>query len=182
MKINRPIWTFICGKAGYGKTTLAKQIIKHLEPDRTYILDYTGVDYREFEDKCWYFQPTKGTLGEIEDFIEIVMQIGNVTVVMDEADNYFSVDSPVLRRFVTIARNRGIGAVIIGKRPKAILPIYRTRFNQLVIFRTELQEDKKYLKDWVGIEKHDLRRLSSLGIGECLVYADDKIEWDRVEI
>jgi len=177
MKINAGEWIFISGQAGYGKTWIAKQLTNlYLQKGFTvFILDYTLKDYREFEQhsNTIYFAPEKGTFREIEDFIECVYETGNCIVVLDEADNYLSKKSDVISRFVTTARNRNIGAIVIAKRPKAIKPEFRTRFNKAIIFRTKLKEDKDYLKDWWLIEKGNLRNLNYLGVGEAYILTDD---------
>lgn len=170
MKMIRDNWVFVCGQANAGKTFWIK---KHLEKipaafhKRVFIYDFNSNDYQEFEGmNIWNVQ--EGNQEEIESFMKKVYKQGNCLAVFDEADNYFLFPSDMIRRFVNTARNRGIGAFVNAKRSKSIQPVYRNRFTHLVIFRTSLPEDIKYLEQWAGVQKGDFSYLRNLAQGEFI--------------
>lgn len=155
------------GKAFSGKTYFEKAHIKSIPKSRqVYIYDFTR-EYGEFAKQknihIWDVQ--RGTQEEIEDFIEYVYNKGNCTVVLSECDNYLAMNSPVLLAFTTTARNRGINFICDAKRPKAVKPAYRSRFNKLILFRCNLPDDLEYLEDWTGTGKGSLNMLRDLGQG-----------------
>jgi hypothetical protein len=157
------------GKAFSGKTYFERAHIKKMPSSRQiYIYDFT----REYEDlhkkNIHIWQVKRGTQDEIEDFISFVYKQGNCTVVLSECDNYLAMNSPVLLAFTTTARNRGINFIVDAKRPKAVKPAYRGRFNRLILFQCTLPDDLEYLEEWTGTGKGSLNILRNLKQGDFI--------------
>ena len=177
MKFTSRDWLYVTGKAYSGKSTWIREHIKQVPEDRLYIFDYTNEDYKDWiPGKAQVYQATTGSMEEIEAFLTVAYNRGNCTVVLSESDNYLRYNSPVLRQFVTTGRNRGINAIVDGKRPVSVPPSYRGRFNYLVLFQTTLGEDIKYLEEWAGLEKGRLEILRELDLGEHIIINLDKQE------
>lgn len=170
MKFDSRDWDFVTGKAFSGKTFFIRAHIDAIPAKRhVYIYDFTH-EYLDLAKRVnidvW---PVKtGLIDEFERFIEIPFSRGNCTVILSESDNYLNKDSPVIKQFVTTGRNRGIGALVDCKRPKGVLPQYRVRFNDLVMFQTNLPESIEYLEDWCGTGRGSLEILRTLKQGEFI--------------
>jgi len=174
MKMNSRDWIFVTGKAFSGKTYWIKKHLEKVPQERLAILDYNSNDYQEYAkpgSKAGVWNVHTGLMPEIEKFISTVYRHGNCTVVLSESDNYLTSQTPLMRQFVTTGRNRGINAIVDGKRPKSVPPNYRTRFNYLVLFQTSAPEDLDYLEKWVGCEKGHLAELGvpTLKLGEHII-------------
>lgn len=154
----------VFGKANSGKTTFIKVHLEQLEPRDLWIFDYNRYDYIEWlntEANLWLNET--GTPEEAQLFMEAAYskkvnpddqreQPRNewTFVVLEEADNYIPRQLPGIKRFVNTARNRNIGFIVSAKRPKSVPPIYRTRFDFLVVFHSTLPEDIDYITEWMG--------------------------------
>jgi hypothetical protein len=179
----------VIGKAGYGKSAWIRTHIAQLPPESLYILDFNNYDYASFREKSHVWNVEQGTPQECANFIDICYskqkldQNGEPTgeviqdwtfVVLEECDNYLNKDLPAITRFVNTARNRDIGFMCSMKRPKAVKPIYRTRFDYIVLFKQTSPDDIEYEEDWLGVasekglrrgDEKDIRRLQ---VGEFL--------------
>lgn len=156
---------FVCGKAGYGKTTLIREFIAQIPPEVLWVFDYNCYDYAMlFNTDAHYWQNQTGTPEEAQLFIEaayakkdepnddkVEPYPGWTFVVLEEADNYLPRRLPGITRFVNTARNRAIGFMVSAKRSKSIPTIYRTRFDYLIVFHSTLPEDIEYIARWIGI-------------------------------
>lgn len=168
MNFNSRDWDFVTGKAFSGKTYFIRAHIAAIPRSRpVYIYDMTQ-EYMDLAKNTHIhvWPVTTGLIDEFEDFLEIPFARGNCTVILSEADNYLSKDSPIIKQFVTTGRNRGIGAIVDCKRPKGVMPQYRVRFNDLVMFQTNLPESIEYLEDWCGTGRGSLDMLRTLKQGE----------------
>ena len=171
MKFDARDWDFVTGKAFSGKTFFIRAHIAAIPTNRkVYVYDMTH-EYRDLAKKknidVWLVKT--GLPDEFEEFLQIPFNRGNCTVVLSEADNYLNKDSPVIKQFVTTGRNRGIGAIVDCKRPKGVMPQYRVRFNDLVMFQTNLPESIEYLEDWCGTGRGSLEVLRTLKQGEFII-------------
>jgi hypothetical protein len=169
MKIKSDDWIYVTGKAKYGKTTWIRAHIAHIPANRLFILDYNGNDYTEFIPRAQVWVVRTGTKEEIAQFAGITYRRGNCFCVYSESDGYFDTDNPSLNMVVRTGRNRGIGAMVDGKRPMSVKPPFRTRFNYLVLFHTDLPEDIEYLEKWAGQPKGAFLMLRTLKQGEFIV-------------
>jgi hypothetical protein len=176
MKIKSDDWLYITGKAKYGKTTWIKEHARAIPPERLYILDYNANDYTEFvSTPAHVWQVRTGLKEEVAEFASITYRRGNCFDIFSESDAYFDSDNPSINMIVRTGRNRGIGAMVDGKRPMSIRPSFRTRFNYLVLFHTDLPEDIEYLEKWAGQPKGSFQILRSLQTGEhIIVNLDDQ--------
>jgi hypothetical protein len=171
MKFDARDWDFVTGKAFAGKTYFIRAHIDAIPKKRpVYIYDMTH-EYKDLAKRSninvWLVKT--GLIREFEEFIEIPFNRGNCTVVLSESDNYLNKDSPAIKQFVTTGRNRGIGAIVDCKRPKGVMPQYRVRFNDLVMFQTNLPESIEYLEDWCGTGRGSLEILRTLKQGEYII-------------
>jgi hypothetical protein len=171
MKFDARDWDFVTGKAFSGKTYFIRAHIAAIPATRkVYVYDMTQ-EYLDLAKKpnidVWPVQT--GLIQEFENFLQIPYRRGNCTVVCSEADNYLNKDSPGIKQFVTTGRNRGIGAIVDCKRPKGVMPQYRVRFNDLVMFQTNLPESIEYLEDWCGTGRGSLEILRTLKQGEYII-------------
>jgi hypothetical protein len=170
MKWDSVTWVFVTGKAFTGKTFFIRKHIEALPKSRMVaIYDFT----REYEDlakkkNIQVWQVRRGTKEEIEEFTSKVFNRGNCTVVYSESDNYLAMNSDVLLAMVTTGRNRGINAIVDGKRPMSVKPSYRGRFNKLILFQTSLPADIEYIEDWTGQGRGSFEMLKTLGQGEFI--------------
>jgi len=169
-------WVGVFGKAYSGKSYFIHKHLEKLPKSRkTYVYDFAH-DYADLAKKSniMVYAVKHGTQEEIEEFIQLVYKEGNCTVVLSESDNYLQMTSPVLLAFVTTGRNRGINCILDGKRPMAVKPSYRGRFNRLVLFATQLPADLEYLEDWCGTEKGGMDVLRTLETGQFIEVDLDK--------
>lgn len=160
MKLNRESCVCCLGKAEAGKTWWIIEHLKKFPSNSVYIFDFNQNDFCEFESQNIWLNET-GSVPEFEKFVQIPYNKGNCMVVMEEADNYLSQDTPIIKRFVTTARNRGVGMIVSCKRAKSVLPQYRARFNHLILFHNDLIDDIEYIQEWCGI-RHDRTKAAEL--------------------
>lgn len=165
MNILHDDWVLTIGQAGSGKTTFICQHIRAIPPDKAFILDYNHNDYTEFHDKYNTWLPTSGSKAEMVRFLKVVYNQGNCFVILEEADNYLGFSSTFIERFVNTARNRGIGAIVSAKRAKSVRPVFRNRFTHLILFRTTLKDDIKYISEWAGVDESELEHIRNLDVG-----------------
>lgn len=153
MKINREHCIALMGKAEAGKTWYIIEHLKKIPAGKVYIFDYNQNDFNDFIKTQHVWHNQSGSIEEFEHFIQIPYDAGNCMVVLEEADNYLASSTPIIRRFVTTARNRGCGMMVSCKRAKSILPQYRARFTHLILFHNDLIDDIQYIEEWIGIRK-----------------------------
>lgn len=181
MKIKSNDWIFVTGKALSGKTYWIRKHIEKIPVNKLVILDFNGNDYQDFMKKAFIWNVRSGTMDEIETFVKRVYDQGNLYVVLSESDNYLRHDSQVIRALVTTGRNRGIGAIVDGKRPFSVPPNYRGRFNYLVLFKTTLPDDIEYLESWAGTGKGSLEILRTLELGQHIIINLDTQEVSGIQ-
>ena len=153
MKFTRESAICCLGKAEAGKTWWIVEHLKRVPYGKAYIFDFNQSDFNAFRKSQNVWLNQTGSIQEFEKFIQIPYSAGNCMVVMEEADNYLSTDTPTIRRFVTTARNRGCGMMVSCKRAKSVLPQYRARFTHLILFHNDLIDDIAYIEEWIGIKK-----------------------------
>lgn len=161
MKFNRESAICCLGKAEAGKTWWIIEHLKAIPAGKAYIFDFNQNDFVDFQKTQNVWLNQTGSIQEFEDFIKIPYSAGNCMVVLEEADNYLASDTPIIKRFVTTARNRGIGMMVSCKRAKSILPQYRARFTHLILFHNDLIDDIEYIQEWIGI-KHEKEKARAL--------------------
>ena len=181
MRIKSTDWLFITGKANSGKTWWVRAHAKVVPAGRLYILDFNRNDYQDMKTSAQVWDYEGGGQQECEDCINTIYAIGNCFSIFDEADNYFRNKTPSTTRFCTTARNRGIGAMVIGKRPMAVHPDYRTRFNYLVLFQNNSPDDIEYLEKWAATGAGSLEILRTLEQGQHIIVDLDKGEISSVK-
>jgi hypothetical protein len=174
MKFTSRDWIAVIGKAFSGKTFWIRAHIEKVPKNRLYIMDFNCSDYQDFTKKAEIWNMDGDAIDQATKFMGICYNKGNCTVVLGDADNYLWKDNPTIRAFVTTGRNRGIGVLADLKRPMAVRPQLRTRFNYLVLFQTTLPEDQEYLEQWCGVEKGRFAMLSTLQQGDFIIADTDR--------
>ncbi|WP_321504720.1 hypothetical protein [uncultured Methanoregula sp.] len=160
----------VCGKKERGKTTWIKAHLKPIPPGRLYVLDFNSNDYQDLKPlgvNVWNYEG--GGQHECEEFINTCYTMGNVFIVLEEADNYLHSKSPSITRFVTTIRNRGGGHIDNFKRPMSVLPVFRGMYDFIVLFQITAPEDIDYLEKWAGTGKGSLEFIRSLQVGEHVI-------------
>lgn len=140
----------ISGKRGYGKTTLAKSLISGLS--RVAIWDPLG----EYSHPNRYI-PKTGTPEEFDMWVGRWFNVGNVFLMVDEADFVMNVKKPLLPaayKVVNIGRHRNVGMGMLTRR---IAELNKTAFSQsedIFLFKHSIKNDIDYLKEFIdGVEE-----------------------------
>ena len=175
MKFTSRDYVLVTGKAFTGKTYFIKRHLREIPAKRPVLIYDFNHEYTEESKKkdtgVWLVR--RGTITEMEEFTQMAYDAGNCQVVFSECDNYIRSKSPVLLAIVTTGRNRGIGCWMDAKRPMAVPPEWRSRFNKLVLFQTTLPDDIEYLEKWTGTGRGSLQFLTGLKQGEHIVVDTD---------
>lgn len=139
----------ISGKRGYGKTTLAMSLIATLS--RVAIWDPMN-EYKHVNS----YTPKQGTPEEFDRWINGWYNLGNVFILVDEADFVMPVKkplSPAAYRVVNVGRHRNMGMGMLTRR---IAELNKTAFSQsenIYLFRHSISNDINYLKEFIeGVE------------------------------
>lgn len=169
MRLKSNSAVFITGKKGTGKTHWIREHLKVIPPDRLYIFDFNCNDYQDQTSRAHVWNYEGAGVPEACDFMNTVYTIGNCYAVLEEADNYLRTKDRSVVRFVSTARNRGIGFMVNAKRAHSVIPDYRTCFNYLVLFHVDLPEDIDYLEKWAGTGPGSLAKLRELSLGEHII-------------
>lgn len=139
----------ISGKRGYGKTTLIKSLISNLS--RIAIWDPMA-EYNHINS----YIPSQGTQEEFDAWLLQWWKIGNVFLVVDEADFVMPVKkplSPAAYKIINVGRHRNIGIAMLTRR---IAELNKTAFSQsenIFLFRHSISNDINYLREFIdGVE------------------------------
>lgn len=152
MKSNEVIT--ISGKRGYGKTTLAKNIIGQLK--RVAVWD----PMNEYEHPNSYI-PQRGDMKEFNSWLKGYWQTGNVFILVDEADQVMPERKPLpdyANKIINLGRHRNIG---IGMVTRRLANLNKTAVSQsatLYLFHHFLINDIRYLKEMIP-EAESLQKL-----------------------
>lgn len=136
----------IAGKRGYGKTTIAQEVIQSLS--RVAIWD----PHREY-DHANSYHPVNGSIDEFEQWLKPLWQNGNIFIMIDEADEVIPVQpvilSPTIYKIVNYGRHRNIGLGMITRR---IAMLNKTAFSQsveIILFHHFTPNDIRYLSEFI---------------------------------
>lgn len=135
----------ISGKRGYGKTTLIKSLIANLS--RVAIWDPMA----EYDHPNSY-RPKQGTIAEFDAWLHQWWMLGNVFLVVDEADFVMPVKkplSPEAYSIINVGRHRNIGLAMLTRR---IAELNKTAFSQsenIFLFRHSISNDVNYLREFI---------------------------------
>lgn len=143
----------VAGRRGYGKTTLAKNLISKLQ--RVIVWDPMA----EYGDRGYV--PKHGTIEEFNSVAKQVWERGNIFFMVDEADQVMPSQKPLApyaNRLINLGRHRNIGVGLISRR---IANLNKTAVSQaanLYLFNQYLPNDIRYLKEFIP----DVESISNL--------------------
>lgn len=161
----------IVGKTGTGKTVLTKQIIE--ECQRILILDpmgeYGGTVFFDFDGVAEFFLNEPETFrcvlrpSEEEDaefLFRLARTIGNLTLVVDEAEIYINPQSmpDSFRWLVQFGRHRGISLVCIGRRAPELNIYFRAQQTSIISFAQTEPRDIDHLEEY-GFDREAVENL-----------------------
>ncbi len=164
----------ICGQTGSGKSTYARSVVAGLA--RAIILD---AGFREFE--AVHLDSLDDLLSSVEsrrglDDLEapfrvsytpltdeynlcfrLASAVGNVTLVLEEADRFAERDLPAYEEIIARGRHRGVSILAIAPHPYNFPKNLRRQLTRVVSFRQVEESDLDYLADAVGDEIYCVR-------------------------
>ena len=144
----------IAGQRGTGKTYLAKQLIAGLQ--RVIIYDPVG----EYDPRFAYV-PNGDSVEEFEAFMEKCWNMGNIFIVVDEAERFLRNNGRILPftyKVINTGRHRNIGMLLITRR---LAELHKTPFglsHMVILFRLFLPNDIKYISEFL-VHAEEVRTL-----------------------
>ena len=135
----------IAGQRGTGKTYKAKELIQGLQ--RVVIYDPVG----EYEPGFSYV-PAGDSPEEFEAFMKKIWFMGNVFVVVDEAERFLRNNGrlgPYTYKVINTGRHRNIGMLLVTRR---LAELHKTPFglsHMVILFRLFLPNDIKYISEFL---------------------------------
>lgn len=163
----------ILGKRGAGKTTLAKFIIKSV-PYQVVILDCMGRyrDLQKYQNRIAVYPVNPYQPQTYEQILEKCYLHGNLWVVIDEIDQYPFLKAGNLQKLVNVARNWGIGYLVVSRDTAYIHKAWLRNSNYSFIFyHFEDLEVKRITRNYAVIEA-DIKGLKPY---EFLVFKDNSL-------
>jgi len=136
----------IAGQRGVGKTTLAKNLISGIT--RVVIYDPVG----EYDPRFSYI-PQTDSVEEFEAFMKKCWEMGNVFIVVDEAERFLRNNGRILPftyKVINTGRHRNIGMMLITRR---LAELHKTPFGlsaMVILFRLFLPNDIKYISEFLN--------------------------------
>lgn len=131
----------IAGQRGTGKTYLGKELIAGMQ--RVIIYDPVG-EY----DPDFSYVPQGDSIEEFEAFMKKIWIMGNVFVVVDEAERFMrnnGVILPFTYKVINTGRHRNIGMMLITRR---LAELHKTPFGlsaMVILFRLFSPNDIAYI-------------------------------------
>ena len=135
----------IAGQRGTGKTFKAKELIAGME--RVIIYDPVG-EY----DPNFSYVPETDSVEEFEGFMKKIWFMGNVMVVVDEAERFMrnnGVIMPYTYKVINTGRHRNIGMIMITRR---LAELHKTPFGLsavVILFRLFSPGDITYISGFL---------------------------------
>jgi len=175
----------ILGRRGSGKTTLVKAKLQAfprviiVDPEHEYpgeVCESLGQLYRLARTTRRFrfvYRPSRGLaskseLESIDCLAQIAYTVGNLLLVIDEADRYARQGKdtlPYVRLLIDEGRHREVGLVAVARRPGRIPKDLIENAGWLYLFHTHGAHSQKYLAGIIGAEAE---HLSTLTAGEYL--------------
>lgn len=163
----------ILGKTGTGKSTLAKLLLKKaprvisIDP----LLEYKGmpflsademIDYHVSEGKSSFhysLQTTHPT--DVEFIFRAAWTIGNVLLVVEEADIYIDSKKGAFHSLVNQGRHRMVHLVCIVRRTPEINRAFRAQQTSLFTFYQNEPDDIEHMREW-GLDAEHVTELKAV--------------------
>lgn len=151
-KIKQTDGIIIAGQKGSGKTEWVKKYLNDLtipfiiyDPNSEYLSDFPNNTY----------VPQTEEVTEFSNFCKAVWNKGNIIMVVDEAEGVLREHSPLppyAYQIVRRGRHRGIGLIILTRRPAELNKTVISLSEYVILFRFFLPNDIKYLGQFIGVE------------------------------
>ncbi|MBU1013773.1 MAG: hypothetical protein KKG99_12275 [Bacteroidetes bacterium] len=135
----------ISGKRGYGKTTLAKNIIGQLS--RVAVWDMMA----EYNHPNSYI-PHRGDMKEFNTWLKGYWNTGNVFILVDEADQVMPEGKPLVEyanKIINLGRHRNIGMGMITRRLANLNKTAVSQSATMYLFHHFIINDIRYLKEMI---------------------------------
>lgn len=149
----------ICGLPGTGKTVFCRWIASEIdalrrlgEPPNILIIDPLN-QYQQFPDECRYI-PRQETPQELESICRRLYSRSNMTLIIEEAEQYLSQNRPILpytSGLIRMGRNWGIGVVAVTRRIQDINKRFFDLAQHVFFFRCGFKS-RDYIADMLGAE------------------------------
>lgn len=163
---------FICGMAGYGKSTLLKIRLKTLPKlARVIVWDPNGqhksllnMGFEKWDGKVEgkkLHVATEGSEAEFDGIVNAALEAGNVNIAVEEAQEVLhnSCSRTVLRMLRT-GRNRGVTYTAVTQIPSQCRDSVLSNAHYVSCFRLRRPEDTGYVAGWLGIPRDTVSSLS----------------------
>ncbi len=102
-------------------------------------------------------------LQDFDFFCGLVLAKRNITLIVDEVDNYCTnyFISPYFKRLVKYGRHRNVNLVMVARRPKEIHPLLRSQATRFIIFPLG-GEDIREIASHIGKQAFLINKLQSV--------------------
>ena len=136
----------IAGQRGTGKTYKAKQLISGLS--RVIVYDPVG----EYDPRFSYV-PQGDSIEEFEEFMRKCWNMGNVFIVVDEAERFLRNNGRMLTytyKVINTGRHRNIGMLLVTRRLAELHKLPFGLSQMVILFRLFLPNDIEYIKQFLA--------------------------------
>ncbi len=177
----------IFGQSGTGKSTLLKYLLKNISQAKpVWLWDYNGEHdvfpyangISQLRKSSLVFRPQEGTEEEFNQFCTIAFEIPNLTVAVEEVQEYankFRFPTP-LARIVRVGRRKGITYIAVSQRPAEVHNAIISNSHHRFVFRLDLPPDIIYLKKWLQCDEETIKNLPNY----CFYYYSPKYQISKV--
>lgn len=122
-----------------------------------------------------YAGPESEEWSHLEFVCEVAKSCGNMTLIIEEVDNYANTSRmpEKLRYLLKRGRHHGVSMIFVSRRPAEINRMITSQSQRFIIFKTFEPNDVRYLSGIIGA---DSRLLPNLKTFEYLVWYEGKIK------
>jgi hypothetical protein len=126
----------------WGKTTIIKYILQHIDKKRVFILD-SNLEYRDFPNAII---PKYYSQSELDKFLIKCRQHYNILVIVEDLDLYISTyPSEEFKKLLINGNHQNIGLIYTAKRAVGIPKLILTETKHLLVGRFIIPNDINYL-------------------------------------
>jgi DNA helicase HerA-like ATPase len=160
----------IFGQSGTGKSTLLQYIVKQIGKIKpVWIWDYSlqhqvfpiVENLNQLSLSNLVYRPQEGSEEEFNQFCEIAFNQSNITVAIEEIQEYankFRFPTP-LSKIVRVGRGRGVTYIAVSQRPAEVHNAIISNSHHRFVFRLDLPPDIQYLKRWLKCDEETIKNL-----------------------